>query len=141
MTSGKFDVAAAGHKLLFDGASFMDSHAAGDTASRALGDELRACRPSVFVLPKGAPFTLTTFYRVPRGRELLFDDAFRATFPPIITWWNRASATTFIAVFLKSVRRAQARFAAGESGRLNRRLRGRQPHLTVLNLRARLRAP
>ena len=76
-TFGKFDVAVAGNALRLDGASFMDSRAAGWTASRALGDALRACSPPVFVLPKGEPFTLSTLYRT---HEPLFDDEFRALF-------------------------------------------------------------
>jgi hypothetical protein len=62
--------------LRLDGASQMDATAAGYPASRMLGAGLARCRPALWVVPDGEPFSLASYY----AGEPVFDAAFREAF-------------------------------------------------------------
>jgi hypothetical protein len=70
--------------LLLDGASQMDSTAAGRSAYQMFGASLDACRPRVWIIPSGEPFSMQSFYRpgsgAIHGDGAVFDAAFRAEF-------------------------------------------------------------
>jgi hypothetical protein len=62
--------------LRLDAASQMDSAASGYPASRMLAGELASCAPRIWIVPRGAPFTLPSYY----SGAPVFDDAFRRAF-------------------------------------------------------------
>ena len=64
-------------RLLLDGASQMESAALGFSASRLLEKSLAAGDPHVWILPRGAPFSIENYYA---GGPPVFDDGFRARF-------------------------------------------------------------
>jgi hypothetical protein len=74
-TFERFPIALGG-PLLLDGASQMDSTASGYPASRMLGATLERCRPRLWVLPAGEPFSMPSYY----AGQPLFDAAFRDEF-------------------------------------------------------------
>jgi hypothetical protein len=59
-----------------DAASQMDSTAAGFPASVMLGRAIARCRPRVWILPSGDPFSMESFY----GGAPVFDETFRREF-------------------------------------------------------------
>jgi hypothetical protein len=63
--------------LLLDGASQMESAALGFSASSMLEKSLAAGDPSVWILPRGAPFSIENYYA---GGPPVFDEGFRARF-------------------------------------------------------------
>jgi hypothetical protein len=72
---GRLLVAFA-NPLRLDAASQMDSTAAGYTATRMLGEAMASCRPGIWIVPGGEPFSMRSYY----GAEGVFDAPFRAAF-------------------------------------------------------------
>ena len=67
--------------LYLDAGSQMDSTGAGYSATKTFGASLAVCRPRIWLLPHGEPFSLQSRYRTRRGGEpTVFDSGFRADF-------------------------------------------------------------
>ncbi len=63
---GRLFVAFA-NPLRLDAASQMDSSAAGYSATRMLGAAMASCRPRIWIVPQGEPFSMRSYYRDARS--------------------------------------------------------------------------
>lgn len=67
--------------LYLDAGSQIDSTGAGLSATQMLGGSVGACRPRIWLLPRGEPFSLRSRYRASSTDEqTVFDPRFRAEF-------------------------------------------------------------
>jgi hypothetical protein len=80
-------------RLVLDAASQMDSAAVGFSASRLLAKDLAAGEPPVWILPRGAPFSIDSYYA---GGPPVFDAQFRARFAEL---YAPVYAGQFYAIF------------------------------------------